>query len=92
VNDPALARRVRPNGLEVRGRRHLRGWSPRDLIDAIGEAHLRATGLRETITPHLLRGVEEQNEVIPYASLCLIAAGLECNPIDLEAASGRSDD
>ncbi len=91
MSDPAEARPVRPNGLEVRGRRHQLGWSPRDLIRAIGEAQRRATGLPETITPHLLRGVEEQNEVIPYATLCLIAAGLDCNPIDLETVPARGD-
>lgn len=88
VSDPTETRPVRPNGLEVRGRRHLRGWSPRDLIHAIGEAQRRATGLRETITPHLLRSVEEQNVVVPYATLCLIAAGLDCNPVDLETVPG----
>ena len=49
------ARPVRPNGLEVRARRHAHGWSPGDLIEAIARAHERATGLRNTITPHVLR-------------------------------------
>jgi DNA-binding Xre family transcriptional regulator len=83
MSDADDVRPVRPNGLEVRGRRHARGWSPRDLIDAIGAASHRATGVPETITPSVLAGVEEQNEAIPFATLRLIAGGLDCNPIDL---------
>ena len=53
--------RVRPNGLSVRRMRHERGWSLRDLLDAIGMASERATGIRETITPNLLIGIEEHD-------------------------------
>ena len=77
------ARRVRPNGLAVRRMRHDRGWSPRDLVDAIARASERSTGIGETISPHLLAGVEEQCEAIPYATLCLIAGGLDCDPVDI---------
>jgi hypothetical protein len=77
------ARLVRPDGLAIRGRRHARGWSPRELVDAIGEARRAATGLRETVTPALLRSVEERNARVPYSILCLIAAGLDCNPVEL---------
>ena len=79
-------RLVRPDGLAIRGRRHRLAWSPRDLVDAIGRASARETGLRESITPDLLLGIEEDNEVIPYATLRLVAAGLDCNPVELVAA------
>ena len=76
---------VTPAGLVVRRLRHERGWPPRALIEAIGEAHFRATGLRETITPNLLSGIEEQNERVPYDTLCMVAGGLGCDPIDILA-------
>jgi hypothetical protein len=79
------ARTVTPAGTVVRRLRHERGWPPRELIHAIGEASLRADGVRETITPTLLAGIEERNERIPYETLCLLAAGLDCDPIDLLA-------
>ena len=74
-----------PAGLVVRRLRHARGWPPRELIDAIAKASYRASGLRETITPNLLAGIEERNEPVPYDTLCLLAAGLGCDPIDLLA-------
>jgi hypothetical protein len=76
-------RRIRPNGLEVRRRRHAQGWSRRHLIDAIAKAQTRATGVPETITPRLLSGIEEQDESIPYRTLCLVADGLDCDPVDI---------
>jgi hypothetical protein len=81
--DEWAERRVRPDGNEVRRRRHERGWSPRDLVDAIRETSRAATGLPATISPDLLRGIEEENEPVPYATLCMVAAGLGCDPIDL---------
>jgi hypothetical protein len=77
------ARRVRPNGLEVRRRRHARGWAHRELLDAIREASRAATGVPATISPDQLKGIEEENELVPYATLCLVASGLDCDPIDL---------
>jgi hypothetical protein len=77
------ARRVRPKGLAVRGRRHRRGWSPRALIEAIEAASRVATGIPETITPNLLEGIEDRDEIIPYRTLCLVAAGFDCDPVDL---------
>lgn len=77
---------VRPDGLAIRGRRHARGWSLRDLAEAIGDATERERGLRESLTPSVLRAVEEQGARIPFATLRLIAAGLDCNPVDLLAA------
>ena len=79
------ARIVQPDGLAIRGRRHARGWSPRDLVEAIASAHERATGVRETIRPTLLAAVEEREARIPFATLRLIAGGLDCNPVELLA-------
>lgn len=78
-------RAVQPNGLAIRGRRHARGWSPRDLVEEIAIAHERATGTRRTIRPALLAAVEERAVRIPFATLRLIAAGLDCNPVELLA-------
>lgn len=75
--------RVTPAGLVVRRLRHEHGWPPRELIVAIGEASYRSNGQRETITPNLLAGIEERNEPVPYETLCLVAAGLGCDPIDI---------
>ena len=77
------ARPVRPNGLAIRQLRRDRGWSRRDLLEAIAEATLRETGIRETISPNLLEGIEEGNEAIPYSTLCRIASGLDCEPVEL---------
>lgn len=74
---------IRPDGLAVRRRRHEHGWSARDLVEAIGDACERASGNRQTITPNLLKAVEEQGERIPYSVLCLIADGLGCDPVDI---------
>jgi hypothetical protein len=76
-------RLVRPDGLSVRRRRHDQRWAPRDLVAAIRRASLVATGLPETITPNLLMCIEEQNERVPYATLLLIARGLDCDPVDI---------
>lgn len=87
LDDPQ--RRVRPDGLSVRRLRHERGWSPRDLVDAIGCASERATGIRETITPNELSWIEEHCEMIPYATLCLVADGLDCDPVDILGVEAR---
>ncbi|MBW1884189.1 MAG: helix-turn-helix domain-containing protein [Deltaproteobacteria bacterium] len=83
---------VRPDGLSVRRRRHDRGWSTRDLVDAIANACERATGIRQTITPNQLKAVEEQCERIPYATLRLLADGLGCDPADLLPTEPASTD
>jgi len=72
-----------PDGLSVRRRRHDHRWSPRDLVEAIERAHFIATGLRKTIKPTLLQSIEEKNERIPYATLRLLADGLDCDPVDI---------
>ncbi len=74
---------VTPDGLSVRRRRHERSLSPRDLVEAIAVAQERETGLRDTITPHQLVGIEERRERVPWSTLRLVASGLDCDPIDL---------
>lgn len=85
-------RAVQPDGLSVRRFRHDRGWSTRDMVNAVADACERATGLRETITPNVLKAIEEHNERIPYATLCLIADGFGCDPTDILATSRREKD
>ncbi|MDX1649724.1 MAG: hypothetical protein R3263_07700 [Myxococcota bacterium] len=74
---------VTPDGMAIRGRRRARGWSRRDRVEAIAEASVRASGRRETVTPNELEGMEEACEPVPYATLCHVAAGLDCDPVDL---------
>ena len=76
-------RMVRPDGLAIRGLRHARGWSLRDLARAIREAHETATGLPLAVAPRVLSGVEERNALVSYSTLCWIAAGLDCNPVEI---------
>ena len=77
--------RVVPDGSGIRRRRRERGWSQRDLVRAICDAHERATGKRLGFNLNLLRHVEEENESIEYATLVLVAAGLDCDPVELVA-------
>lgn len=74
---------VVPDGGLVRGLRHRRGWSRRDLVRAVARASERATGRPETLSLNLLGGIEEMDEPVPYATLRLIASGLDCEPIEL---------
>ena len=76
-------RRVLPDGVTIRRRRRARGWSRRDLVDAIARASVEATGVPESVSPNLLRAVEEENEAVAYAVVCLVASGLDCNPVEL---------
>lgn len=76
-------RMVEPDGLSIRRRRHDRSWSSRDLVQAIGRANEIATGRRNSITPELLRSIEERNEPIALATLRMVASGLDCDPIDI---------
>jgi hypothetical protein len=74
---------VVPDGLTIRRRRRRMGCSRRDFV-----AHLRlrseaVTGLPETIPRSLLQGIEDENEQVPYGTLCLIASGLDCNPVEI---------
>lgn len=85
-------RLVRPDGIAIRGLRHLRGWSLRDLSAAISAAQESATGLPVRLAPRLLSSVEERNAPISYATLCWIGSGLDCNPVEilLEDPAGGS--
>jgi len=78
-------RLFRPDGLSVRRRRHDHGWSPRALVAAIESASFDSSGLRRTLTPNLIKAIEEQAEPIPYDQLLLLADGLGCDPVDLVA-------
>src|SRR5678816_3622263 len=82
-SDEDDARLVRPVGLAVRSLRHARGWSPRDLATAITDAHLTATGLSIRVAPRVLNAIEERNALVSFETLRVIAAGLDCNPVEL---------
>lgn len=75
--------RVTPRGGVVRRLRHQRGWSARQLLEAVAAAQERATGLTRTLTPEQLAKIEDRDEPVPYETLCLLADGLDCDPIDL---------
>lgn len=77
--------RVVPDGLGIRRRRRERGWSQRDLVRAICDAHERATGRRLAFNLNLLHHVEEESEPVDYATVVLVAAGLGCDPVELVA-------
>lgn len=83
---------VRPDGLSVRRLRHERGWSPRALINEIERVRFAATGLRETITPYELAGIEEQDEAVPYSTLCMVSDAFDCDPIDLVRENQQDDE
>ncbi|MFO0691235.1 MAG: hypothetical protein U0900_21230 [Myxococcota bacterium] len=94
---PARARRLAPppdlvllDGLSVRRRRHAHGWSPRDLVQAIENASLQASGRRRTLSPNQIEAIEERAERIPYELVLLLADGLGCDPVDLIAAGELS--
>ncbi len=72
-----------PDGMQIRRLRRALGWSRRKLVQHIAEASFRESGKRETITSNLLEGIEETNEPIAYSTLCLVATGLDRNPVEL---------
>jgi hypothetical protein len=84
--DDEMNRLVQLDGLAVRRRRHDHGWSPRELVTAIEEASFSSSGLRRTLTPNQIAAIEERAERVSYASLLLLADGLDCDPVDLLAA------
>jgi hypothetical protein len=75
--------RVVPDGVGIRRRRRERGWSQRDLVRSICDAQERATGKRIAFNLNLLQHVEEENEAVEYATVVLVAAGLDCDPVEL---------
>lgn len=83
---------VTPDGLSVRRRRHDLSLSQRDLVQAIADAQERATGLRDTVTPSQLQGIEERAERIPWAMLRIVASGLDCDPVDILAADPSDEE
>ncbi len=76
---------VVPDGSGIRRRRRERGWSQRDLVRSICDAHERATGRRVRFNLNLLQHLEEENEPVDYATLVLVASGLDCDPVELVA-------
>jgi len=81
-DDDAL---VRPDGLTIRRLRRGLGLSRAGLSQHIERRSLESTGRAETVSRNVLQHVEEANERVPYATLCLIALGLDCNPVELLA-------
>ena len=79
-DDDAL---VVPDGGRVRLLRHKRGWSRRALVVAVARASERASGVPTTLSMNLLEWIEEANEPVPYATLCRLASGLDCEPVEL---------
>lgn len=77
---------VRPDGLTIRRLRRQLGWSRGELAAAIERRSREATGRGESVSRNVLQGVEETNERVPYATLCLISLALDCNPIEILAA------
>ena len=82
---------VRPDGQAIRRRRTEQGWPPRHLIEAIRRASEDATGIATTISPTLLLSIEDHCEAIPYETLCLVADGLRCDPVDILKIPDESD-
>ena len=76
---------MRPDGLTIRRLRRGLGLSRAGLSAHIERRSFEATGRAETVSRNLLQHVEERGERIPYATLCLIALGLDCNPVELLA-------
>jgi transcriptional regulator with XRE-family HTH domain len=74
---------VRPDGRTIRRRRRLLGLSRADLAARIERRSREATGRAESVSRNVLAHVEERSERVPYATLCLIALGLDCNPVEL---------
>ena len=55
----------------------------RDFVRMLAARSRERTGLRGALSRNLLQGIEETNERVPYGTLCLIALGLDCNPVEL---------
>lgn len=61
------------------------GVSRRDFVSLVEARAAEATGVPAGLSRSLLQGVEERCERVPYGTLCLIALGLDCNPVELLA-------
>ena len=78
---------VVPDGGRVRLLRHRRGWSRRALVHAVAKASERESGLPTTVTLNQLEWIEETNEPVPFATVRLLASGLDCEPVELVRVS-----
>ena len=78
---------VVPDGGRVRLLRHRRGWSRRALVNAVARASERESGLPTTVTLNQLDRIEETNEPVPFATVRLLAGGLDCEPVELVRVS-----
>ncbi len=72
-----------PDGVSIRRIRRDHGWSRRVMVRRIADATQRESGIRQSISSNLLEGIEEGNEPIPYSVLCMVATGLDLNPIEI---------
>ena len=61
------------------------GLSRAGLSERIERRSVESTGRVETVTRNVLQHVEEAGVRVPYATVCLIALGLDCNPMELLA-------
>jgi transcriptional regulator with XRE-family HTH domain len=86
-DDDAL---VTPDGGRVRLLRHRRGWSRRALVNAIARASERESGRPATLSLNQLEWIEEANEPVPFATVRLLASGLDCEPVELVRAPAAS--
>ena len=59
-------------------------------MNAVARASERASGLPTTLSLNLLGWIEESNEPVPYATICRIAAGLDCEPVELVRVSAET--
>ena len=78
---------VVPDGGRVRLLRHRRGWSRRALVKAVARASERESGLPTTVSLNQLEWIEETNEPVPFATVRLLASGLDCEPVELVRVS-----
>lgn len=83
-DDDAL---VVPDGGRVRLLRRRRGWSRRALVHAVARASERESGLPTTLTLNQLEWIEESDEPVPFATVRLLASGLDCEPVQLVRVS-----
>ena len=74
---------VVPDGGRVRLLRHRLGWSKRALVNAVAKASERESGLPTTVSVNQLEWIEETNEPVPFATVRLLASGLDCEPVEL---------
>jgi hypothetical protein len=52
-------------------------------VHAVTRASERESGLPTTLSLNQLEWIEEANEPVPFATVRLIASGLDCEPVEL---------